>query len=401
MYALSRSHQVQPTSVLRLSACTCRSFSASAHLSRFEPTLPRVAVLYQELDPPLINGIRKPKKPGGYKDSGADIAYVLKYRCGLDVVTPSSSPDPWNDADWVFGDTESSILSAVNQRATHLWANTILFANHPLQTSKKLNEAAKHLKIVGQPPKLVELYDDKNYVNELLRLKGGYKLPSAQLVRNEDELANVLSSRRQFPVVGKPVRGRGSHGVKVCRTGEELHNHCKDLLSQQSSVIVEDYLPGVEGTITVMPPSQTSGISDYWAMPVVERFNHADGIAPYNGAVAVTQNSRLVTAEEHERDPNYGDIQRQCVEAATLLQTTAPIRVDVRRISEAKSSPFALFDVNMKPNMTGPGRKGRENQASLTALAAAGVGWDYPTLLSKILESSSALHDLRNVHPPK
>ena len=276
----------------------------------------------------------------------------MKHRCGLDVVTPSSSTDPSNDANWVFGDKESSILAAVDQKATHLWANTILFANHPLQTSKKLDEVAKHLKIVGQPPKLVELYDDKNYVNELLRAKGGYKLPSARLVRNEDDLENVLSTRRQFPVVGKPVRGRGSYGVKVCRTTEELRSHVKDLLGQQSSVIIEDYLAGVEGTITVMPPSQTSAKGDYWAMPVIERFNHADGIAPYNGTVAVTQNSRRVTPEEHERDFTYGDIQRQCVEAARLLQTTAPIRIDVRRVSEGKSSPFALFDVNMKPVST-------------------------------------------------
>lgn len=47
-------------------------------------------------------------------------------------------------------------------------------------------------------------------------------------------------------------------------------------------------------------------------------------------------------------------------------------------------------------NMTGPGRPGRERQASLTALAAAGLGWDYPTLLLKMLESSTPLHDLRN-----
>ena len=46
--------------------------------------------------------------------------------------------------------------------------------------------------------------------------------------------------------------------------------------------------------------------------------------------------------------------------------------------------------------MTGPGRPGRENQASLTALAAAGLGWDYPTLLLKILETSCSLRDLRN-----
>ena len=56
-----------------------------------------------------------------------------------------------------------------------------------------------------------------------------------------------------------------------------------------------------------------------------------------------------------------------------------------------------MTGLNCDQNMTGPGRPGRENQASLTALAAAGLGWDYPTLLLKILESSSSLHDLRNV----
>ncbi|KAF2448619.1 glutathione synthetase ATP-binding domain-like protein [Karstenula rhodostoma CBS 690.94] len=403
MWALSRSYQIPPTRVSRLFARPCRSFSTSAHLARSEhhtgTTRPRVAVLYQELDPPLINGVRKPKKPG-YKDSGADIAYVLVHHCGLDVVTPSSSPDPANDSDWVFGDTESGIISAVERKATHLWANTVLFANHPLQTSGKLDEVAKHLKIVGQPPKLVELYDDKNYVNGLLRAKGYFRLPPAQLVRNEQELEHVLSKRRPYPVVGKPVRGRGSHGVKVCRSNEDLLHHCKDLLSQQSSVIVEDYLPGIEGTVTVVP-FKIDHQRGYYALPVVERFNHIDDIAPYSGAVAVMENSRVVTREEHERDLTYIDIQQQCMEVARELQVTAPIRIDVRRISKAKSSPFAMFDVNIKPNMTGPGRPGRENQASLTALAAAGDGSDYADLLLRILQGSSTLYDWRKVEPPK
>ncbi|KAK3200933.1 hypothetical protein GRF29_213g480159 [Pseudopithomyces chartarum] len=369
-------------------------FSSSAHHAQSVHsnfTRPRVAVLYQELDSPLIKG---------YQDSGADIAYVLKHHCGLDIVTPSSSPDPSNDADWVFGDTESGILSAIEKDATHLWANTILFADHPLQTSKRLNEVANNIRVVGQPPKLVELYDDKNHVNEILRAREGFRLPSAQLVQDDSQLRNILSSEQDYPVVAKPVRGRGSHGVKICRTTNELHDHCVDLLGQQSSVIVESYLSGMEGTVTVMPPSQASGKSDYWAMPVVERFNHADGIAPYNGTVAITENSRVVSAEQHQQDLTYGEIQRQCVEAARLLQCTAPIRIDIRRIDKRESAPFALFDVNMKPNMTGPGRKGRENQASLTALAAEGIGWDYPTLLREILESSRTLHALRNLEPP-
>jgi len=72
-------------------------------------------------------------------------------------------------------------------------------------------------------------------------------------------------------------------------------------------------------------------------------------VAPYNGTVAVLQNSRCLSEEEHTSDPHYGEVQRQCVEVAKLLRCTAPIRVDARRFQEDASSPFALFDVNMKP----------------------------------------------------
>ncbi|MDI2089821.1 hypothetical protein [Commensalibacter oyaizuii] len=36
----------------------------------------KIAILYQALPPPIIDGLRKDKKPGGYSDSGADIAFV-------------------------------------------------------------------------------------------------------------------------------------------------------------------------------------------------------------------------------------------------------------------------------------------------------------------------------------
>lgn len=49
--------------------------------------------------------------------------------------------------------------------------------------------------------------------------------------------------------------------------------------------------------------------------------------------------------------------------------------------------------------MTGPGRPGRENQASLTAMAAAAVGWTYPTLLQKMLATACTLEKLRMLQP--
>ena len=79
------------------------------------------------------------------------------------------------------------------------------------------------------------------------------------------------------------------------------------------------------------------------------RLNHIDGVAPYSGAVAVTRNSRVVTTEEAAEDPTYGRIVKECEEVSKLIKTTAPIRTDVRRYSDEPGSPFALFDVNMKP----------------------------------------------------
>ena len=98
--------------------------------------------------------------------------------------------------------------------------------------------------------------------------------------------------------------------------------------------------------MTIMPPS-VSNPEKYWALPIVTRFNHSDGVAPYNGTVAVISNSRVVTAEEYSQDPAYQKVAKECEEIANLLKATAPIRIDVRRFQEG--SNFALFDVNMKP----------------------------------------------------
>ena len=299
-------------------------------------------------------------------------------------------PDPNNDEGWCFPDTESGISHAVSTGATHVWANTILFASHPLQTSSQLSQYVKTLRIVGQPPQLVEEYDDKNFVNDLLRKDGSFDLPRCWLVHTlEDPMLNNIS----LPIVAKPIRGRGSHGVKLCRTREILEKHLKGLLAESSPVMLEEYLPGQEGTVTVMPPSNRT--PNYSAMPIVVRFNHEEGIAPYNGVVAVTANSRVLSKEERDSTPAYTEIEKACERVAAKLKVTAPIRIDVRQSSEDRISKFAIFDVNMKPNMTGPGRPGRENQASLTALAAAAVGWDYPRLLREILDSAQTLQQLR------
>lgn len=260
------------------------------------------------------------------------------------MVTPSSAPVDSSHEGWCFPDTEEGIYSAVQQGVTHLWANTILFSSHPLQTSTKLDAHASDVYVVGQPPSLVEKFDDKAYLNGKLRELGGFTLPRSWMVSESDDLDKLAASIDRYPIVGKPVRGRGSHGVKVCNDPAELKAHVQALLGESPLVMLEEFLAGEEATVTVMPPSPDR--PRHWSTVPVVRFNHADGIAPYSGVVAVTANSRVVT-EEEAKDPALRDIMEQCAKVAEIIGATAPIRVDIRRFS--KGSPFALFDINMKP----------------------------------------------------
>ena len=280
------------------------------------------------------------------------------------MLTPVEGPDPGNQDHWCFPDTQEGILSAISRGATHLWANTVLFAEHPLQASAALDQF-QDVRVIGQPPLCADRFDDKSFTNDLLRKRGGLTLPRAWTVDDPgsgsalaETLEKVLGDVENgggYPVVVKPVRGRGSHGVKICGDGEELASHVASLFVESPRVLLEQYLTGEEGTITIMPPSSETvpgveglGQRDrHWALPPVTRFNHVDGIAPYSGKVAVTVNSRAVSSAEMEADSAYGEIMKECETVAGLLGTTAPLRIDIRRFQAG--SKFALFDINMKP----------------------------------------------------
>ena len=74
----------------------------------------KIAILYQAQLPPIKEGIQKPMKPGGYADSGADIAFAL-LKNQYHVITPVEHPNENIDKDWVFPDTEDGIKNALNK----------------------------------------------------------------------------------------------------------------------------------------------------------------------------------------------------------------------------------------------------------------------------------------------
>ena len=104
-------------------------------------------------------------------------------------------------------------------------------------------------------------------------------------------------------------------------------------------------------------------------------------MAPYNGDVPVTTNS-VAIGTERLRDPAIMAMIDGCVLAAGLVDARQSIRIDCRA---DRHGVFKLFDLNMKPNMTGPGRPGREDQDCLSAIAARADGWSYVDLLQAML----------------
>jgi D-alanine-D-alanine ligase-like ATP-grasp enzyme len=334
-----------------------------------------VAILYQALPPPEIGGLRKDAKPGGYSDSGADIGFCLKGR-GVDVVTPVADPDPARPFDWVFPDTAEGIADAIARGAAVLWANTVLFEDHPLE-----RVLATHW-IVGQHPAAQHAGDDKFATNRVLR-ENGLPLPASLLATRETLRTLTPEALRAagigFPLVVKPVRGRGSQGVSRVADLPALLEAAEALIASArfgDTVMLEQYLGGAEMTVTVLPAE-----TGFAALPPVLRFNHHDGVAPYNGIVAVTQNSRALTPAE-QAEPAVGRMMKHCLAAAALVQARAPVRIDCRG---DEAGTMRLFDLNMKPNLTGAGRPGRDDQDSLSTIAARAMGWSYGDLLLDML----------------
>lgn len=356
-------------------------------------TDPIVAILYQALPPPIIDGLRKDAKPGGYSDGGADIAFALRAR-GQSVVTPVSDPDPVRPLDWVFPDTPEGIAAAIAAGANTLWANTILFEGHPIEAV--LSKVA----IIGQLPVATQAYDDKFETNRLLAERG-LSVARAFLVGMNAgagvcalaQVEQALSDKAMtFPLIVKPVRGRGSQGVTLVRDRTALQAAAQALLEGGAFgnlLMVEEYLEGEEVTVTVMPPASPhpdghvahAQGAGHWALRPVTRFNQKDGVAPYNGDVPVTENSAAIDADRMA-DPLVRAMIADCVAAAGIVDGRAPIRIDCRAASDGR---FKLFDLNMKPNMTGPGRPGRENQDCLSAISARAEGWGYADLLLAML----------------
>lgn len=356
----------------------------------------RIAVLYQRIATPSLDGSIKPSNPFGYRDSSADIAFSLA-RSGFDVVTPVRDPKPDVDSGWTFPDSIDGIREAVSAGAEIVWANTSLFDGHPIGAFGRQHG----LRIVGQPLRTVQEFEDKHVCRAALSAMG-IPVPRQALVnladRSEPTPEKVKKALQgegiTFPAIVKPCRGRGSAGVKLVESAKAAAEHIESLPVSRfgSKFLIEEYLPGEEWAVTVMPPGtyETHDGPHFaaapWPLPPVLRTNHREGVMPFSGTVPVESNSTPV------RDlGRLHGFKQACVEIAQFLQITAPIRIDCR--GDVDNSVKAI-DINLKPSMTGPGRPGRERMTNLSALAAKMIGWTYVELLAAVAVNAAPIRKI-------
>jgi len=219
---------------------------------------------------------------------------------------------------------------------------------HPLQTSSVLERHQNKVRGGWAASNLVEKFDDKEYLNDLLRKRPISHCQKLGLwARKQDVASFIAKSDLPFPIVGKPIRGRGSHGVRVCQTPDILHQHIVKLLKESPIVMLEAISCWRGGYYN----SYASITRKDWLLghAIVIRFGHADNVAPYNGVVGCYFKFPSHYWKRSWTDNSYGTAAQQCETVARLISATAPIRVDIRRFANDAHSPFALFDINLKP----------------------------------------------------
>lgn len=175
-----------------------------------------------------------------------------------------------------------------------------------------------------------------------------------QLTRERFPLPRTTLDPRlgvEFPCFVKPVRGKGSRGIALCRTEEELAHQ----LEKQQDLLIQEYLPGEEYSIDVLSDLQGNPLV---AVPRV-RLATKEGIS-IKGRVF--------------HDPA---IQQACMDLAYFLNLKGPSCMQMRRATTGEPK---FLEVN--PRMGGGtifATLAGVNFAQLQVALATGTPVDIPS----------------------
>ncbi len=187
--------------------------------------------------------------------------------------------------------------------------------------------------------------------------------PAFEVLRRGDEVAALVARCRHYPRVVKPAREGSTIGVHIVRDAAELAAGIDEAFGHDDLLLIEDYIPGAEVTVSVLGDT---------VLPIIQIVPKG-GFYDYRAKYTSGQTEYLLPAP---LEPVlYARLQQVALQACRTLGCRGAARVDFM----VRDREFYCLEVNTIPGMT---------ETSLLPKAAAQAGIDFAELVQLILEDA-------------
>ncbi len=206
------------------------------------------------------------------------------------------------------------------------------------------------------------------YLSKLVAKDLNIPIPQGILIDKNSSLIN-LTIDFQTPYIVKPNSGGSSVGISKVENKEDLEEAVKFAFNFDDKVIIEEFIPGKEITVTIL------GNQTYPAIEIRPRTGWYD----YKNKYTKGNTEYICPAEISEEDSSK--VQEMAYNFFKRISGKVYGRVDFR----FDGNEFYFLEANTLPGMT---------SLSLTPMAVKSKGIDFKTLLTKIIELSLSREEL-------
>ncbi|AMV73108.1 D-alanine--D-alanine ligase [Desulfuromonas carbonis] len=187
--------------------------------------------------------------------------------------------------------------------------------------------------------------------------------PAFEVFHRGEDVAALAERCRHYPRVVKPAREGSTIGVHIVHDAAELKAGVAEALEHDDLLLIEDYIPGAEVTVSVLGEA---------VLPVIQIVPKG-GFYDYQAKYTAGQTEYLLPAP---LEPAlYARLQQVALQACRVLGCRGAARVDFM----VREREFYCLEVNTIPGMT---------ETSLLPKAARQAGIDFPELVLRILEDA-------------
>lgn len=262
--------------------------------------------------------------------------------------------------------TVEDFLQAIRQYKADIVFNGLHGGDGENGNMQALFELAK-LPFTGSGSLACKIAMDK-YLNKLIAKDIGIKTPKAIIVEKASSLTNI---NLDFPppYIVKPNNGGSSLGISKVEDAKDLPSALKDAFKHDDKVLIEEFIPGKELTVTIL------GDKTY---PVIE-VRPKKGWYDYQNKYTKGSTEYICPAEIPQ--DKSSKVQLMAYNLFKRISGKVYGRVDFRY----DGKDFYFLEINTLPGMT---------SLSLTPMAVKAKGINFETLLLNIIDLSLSKEEL-------